>query len=123
MSCLRRCLLGMLALAVVVAGLTAAALFFASSWLLQSDEPQAADAIVVLAGDARRARHTADLYRRGLAWQILVSATRADGQGEAARRAGHYLSARRTDRFVGAREDRRGGGQYRLLRGGLSEHV
>lgn len=73
MSCLRRCLLGLLAVAVAAGGLIAAGLLFASSWLLQSDEPRAADAIVVLAGDARRARYAADLFRQGLARQVLVS--------------------------------------------------
>lgn len=63
----------MLVLAVAAGGLAAAALFFASSWLLQSDEPRYADAIVVLAGDARRARYAADLFSRGLAKQVLVS--------------------------------------------------
>lgn len=73
MNCLRRCLLAALALVVVAGSLLAAALVLASSWLLQSDEPQAADAIVVLAGDARRARYAADLFRQGLARQVLVS--------------------------------------------------
>lgn len=73
MSCLRRCLLGALALAVLASGLVAAALVFASSWLLRSDEPRQADTIVVLAGDARRARYAADLFHQGLAKQVLLS--------------------------------------------------
>jgi uncharacterized SAM-binding protein YcdF (DUF218 family) len=73
MNCIRRCLLGFLILAVGVGGPVVAVFIFAASWLLQSDHPQAADAIVVLAGDARRARYAADLFRQGLARKVLVS--------------------------------------------------
>jgi uncharacterized SAM-binding protein YcdF (DUF218 family) len=73
MSCLRRCLLGVMAAAIVVLALLTAMLAFAASWLLQADELQSAEAIVILAGDARRTRHAADLFRQGLAPRVLVS--------------------------------------------------
>ena len=42
-------------------------------WLRMDDQPQKADAIVILAGDIRRAIHAADLYNQGLAPVIFVS--------------------------------------------------
>lgn len=73
MTCVRRCLLGLLLAVIVALTLLVTILAFASSWLLQSDELQPAEAIVILAGDARRTRHAADLFRRGLAPRVLVS--------------------------------------------------
>lgn len=73
MNCLRRCLLGVMAVAIVALGLLATLLAFAASWLLQADELQPADAIVILAGDARRTRHASDLFRQGLAPRVLIS--------------------------------------------------
>lgn len=73
MKCLGRCLLGLSAAFVVLALLVAGVLVFAASWLVRSDAPAKADAIVVLAGDARRARHAADLYQQGYAPHVLVS--------------------------------------------------
>jgi uncharacterized SAM-binding protein YcdF (DUF218 family) len=63
----------MAAIFAALALLAGAALVFAASWLVQSDAPAKADAIVVLAGDARRARHAADLFRQGYAPRVLVS--------------------------------------------------
>ncbi|HWR02868.1 MAG TPA: YdcF family protein [Humidesulfovibrio sp.] len=51
-------------LAVLLGG---ALLLTAGWWLPVNDELKPADAIVLLAGDPRRARHTADLYMQGLA--------------------------------------------------------
>jgi uncharacterized SAM-binding protein YcdF (DUF218 family) len=73
MNSLRRCLLGFLAVATVVFAVLGMAFAFAASWLLQSDAPRAADAIVVLAGDARRARYAGDLFLQGLSTRVLVS--------------------------------------------------
>lgn len=42
-------------------------------WLRMDDQPRKADAIVILAGDPRRAIYAADLYRQGLAPAIYVS--------------------------------------------------
>ncbi len=58
---------------IVVLVLLTTLLAFAASWLLQADEPQSADAIVILAGDARRTRHASDLFRQGFAPRVLVS--------------------------------------------------
>lgn len=54
-------------------GSAAVVLALASSWLLASDSPARADVIVVLAGDVRRARYAADLYREGHAAEVLIS--------------------------------------------------
>jgi uncharacterized SAM-binding protein YcdF (DUF218 family) len=51
----------------------AGVLIFASRWLPDSDVAISADAIIVLAGDSRRTLYAADLYRRGLAPQVLLS--------------------------------------------------
>lgn len=73
MKCLGRCLLGLGTVLAALALLVAGALVFAASWLVRSDAPANADVIIVLAGDARRARHAADLYRQGYAPRVLVS--------------------------------------------------
>lgn len=48
----------------------------AGHWLRMDDEPKQADAIVVLAGEIRRAIHAADLYHLGLAPVIYVGRPR-----------------------------------------------
>lgn len=73
MNCLRRCLLGIVALGVVGLTVLVGLLIFAARWLPDSDATHPADAIVVLAGDPRRTLHAADLYRQGVAPLILVS--------------------------------------------------
>lgn len=45
----------------------------AGLWLRMDDQPRQAAAIVILAGDIRRAIHAADLYHQGLAPVIYVS--------------------------------------------------
>jgi uncharacterized SAM-binding protein YcdF (DUF218 family) len=45
----------------------------AGYWLLNSDNPQEADAIVVLAGNPTRAFYAADLYVKGYAPKIYIS--------------------------------------------------
>jgi uncharacterized SAM-binding protein YcdF (DUF218 family) len=73
MKCWRRCLLGLLIVVIVAMALFATLLAFASTWLLQSDEVQPVDAIVILAGDARRTRYAADLFGQGFATRVLIS--------------------------------------------------
>jgi uncharacterized SAM-binding protein YcdF (DUF218 family) len=73
MNSLRRCLLGVLAVAIVALTVLGMTFAFAASWLLQSDVPKTADAIVVLAGDARRARYAGDLFLQGFSPLVLVS--------------------------------------------------
>lgn len=58
------CLLALLALAGLMAT--------AGWWLPATDEPRPADAILVLAGDVRRAVHGADLYLEGLAPAVYI---------------------------------------------------
>lgn len=58
------CLLALLALAGLMAT--------AGWWLPATDAPRQADAIVVLAGDVRRAVHGADLYLEGLAPAVYI---------------------------------------------------
>ncbi|MDO9081895.1 MAG: YdcF family protein [Humidesulfovibrio sp.] len=62
---------GALTLLVLVVG--GALVLSAGYWLRMDDEPKQADAIVILAGDIRRAIHAADLYRQGLAPVIYLS--------------------------------------------------
>lgn len=50
----------------------------AGLWLRMNDEPRPSDAIVILAGDVRRAVHAADLYQQGLAPLVYVSRPRHD---------------------------------------------
>lgn len=50
----------------------------AGLWLRMDDQPRQAAAIVVLAGDIRRAIHAADLYHQGHAPLIYVSSPRHD---------------------------------------------
>jgi uncharacterized SAM-binding protein YcdF (DUF218 family) len=80
MYSLKRCLMGVaMALAgILLAG--AIALYYAASWLLSPQAPEAADAIVVLAGDLRRARYAGDLYRQGFAPQVLLSRPARDAR-------------------------------------------
>jgi uncharacterized SAM-binding protein YcdF (DUF218 family) len=80
MYSLKRCLI---VAAVVLAGIlliAATALYYAASWLLSPQAPASADAIVVLAGDLRRTRYAADLYRQGFAPQILLSRPAKDAR-------------------------------------------
>ena len=48
----------------------------AGYWLRMDDEPRPADAIVILAGELRRAVHAADLYHQGLAPVIYLGRPR-----------------------------------------------
>lgn len=68
----------MLLAAILLIGATA--LYYAASWLLSPQVPASADAIVVLAGDMRRTRYAADLYRQGFAPQILLSRPATDAR-------------------------------------------
>ena len=62
---------GVLALLALLVGGTL--VLTAGYWLRMDDQPQKAEAIVILAGDIRRAIHAADLYHQGLAPVIFVS--------------------------------------------------
>ncbi len=66
--------LGALTLIGLVAGTVL--VLTAGFWLRMDDAPKPAEAIVILAGDARRAIHAADLYHQGLAPVIYISRPR-----------------------------------------------
>ena len=59
---------------------TALGLSYAGEWLSAADQPQKADAIVVLGGGYARPFQAADLYRQGLARKIYVSAPAREDQ-------------------------------------------
>lgn len=67
---------GVLALLALLVGGTL--VLTAGYWLRMDDPPQKADAIVILAGDIRRAIHAADLYHQGLAPVVFVSRPKND---------------------------------------------
>jgi uncharacterized SAM-binding protein YcdF (DUF218 family) len=61
------------ALTLLGLALGAGLLLTAGWWLRMDDQPRKADAIVILAGDVRRAIFAADLYNQGLAPLVYVS--------------------------------------------------
>jgi len=69
---------GALSLFCCVAG--AGLMLTASWWLPVEDAPRKADAIVLLAGDPRRAPHAADLYLQGLAPAIYTGRPAVESQ-------------------------------------------
>ncbi len=73
MHCAKKCGLFLLAAFLTAAACSAVGLYYAADWLSVSDQPQKADAILVLGGGYARAFQAADLYRRGLAPRIYVS--------------------------------------------------
>lgn len=81
---LRLLLQGLGALTLLGGALAAGLLLTAGWWLKLDDEPRPADALVILAGDPRRAIHAAELYRRGLAPVIYLGSPR-DEQRQALR--------------------------------------
>lgn len=69
-------IVGALTLAALLVG--GALVATAGHWLRVDDQPRKADAIVVLAGELRRAVHAADLYNQGLAPVIYLGRPRHD---------------------------------------------
>ena len=69
-------------------------LFHAAGWLSAADQPQQADAILVLGGSFSRPFEAAELYRRGLARKIYVSAPVREQQHLLLDEAGYPFSAR-----------------------------
>jgi len=74
MQCFKRCVLGLLTLAVAAAVLAAVGAYHIAGWLSESDPPQRAEAIVVLGDDPTRVLQGADLYRAGHARRVLLAA-------------------------------------------------
>ena len=80
MHCAKKCGLFLLALLLASAIACAAGLYTMSDWLSAADQPQKADAIVVLGGGFERPFQAADLYRQGYAPRIYVSAPAREHQ-------------------------------------------
>lgn len=66
-------MLAALGIAALAAFAIAAGLSLTASWLVNQDQPEKADAIVILAGDPARAFHAADLYSRGFSDKTYIS--------------------------------------------------
>lgn len=80
MHCAKKCGLFLLIVSIAAAIGTALGLSYAGEWLSAADQPQKADAIVVLGGGYARPFQAADLYRQGLARKIYVSAPAREDQ-------------------------------------------
>lgn len=78
MSCLRRCALFFFCLLLLGGAALAGVVWFASDWLVRADPPVRSDAIVVLSGDFQRVFHGAQLYRMGMAPQVIITAPRRE---------------------------------------------
>jgi len=78
MSCLRRCALFLSCLLLLGITALAGVMWFASDWLVRADPPVRSDAIVVLSGDFQRVFHGAQLYRMGMAPQVIITAQRRE---------------------------------------------
>ncbi len=74
MHCAKKCGLFLLAVFVATAIGAALGLRYAADWLGVADQPQKADAILVLGGSLTRPFEAADLYRREFARKIYISA-------------------------------------------------
>ena len=80
MHCAKKCELFLLAVLFASAIACAAGLYTMSDWLSVADQPQKADAIVVLGGGFERSFQAVDLYRQGYAPKIYVSAPAREHQ-------------------------------------------
>lgn len=69
----KRRLLIVISIIVLTTSLLLFSIRLAGYWLLNSDNPQKADAIVVLAGNPTRAFYAADLYLKGHAPEVYIS--------------------------------------------------
>ena len=73
MHCAKKCGLFLLVVLFVAAIGSAVGLSYVANWLSVGDQPQKADAILVLGGSFTRPFQAADLYRQGLARKVYVS--------------------------------------------------
>jgi uncharacterized SAM-binding protein YcdF (DUF218 family) len=73
MHCAKKCGLLLLVLFFAAAAGAAAGLGYVADWLCVADQPQKADAILVLGGNFGRPFEAADLYRKGYASRVYVS--------------------------------------------------
>lgn len=79
-SCLRRCMLGMLASMAVLLALSMSVLYFAAGWLHVEHKPSPAEAALVLAGGYYRALYAADLFRQGYVDHVYISKAMPDDE-------------------------------------------
>lgn len=80
MHCAKKCGLFLLIACLSATAGGAIGLFYAADWLSVADQPQKADAILVLGGGVSRPFQAADLYRQGYARKIYVSAPAREAQ-------------------------------------------
>jgi uncharacterized SAM-binding protein YcdF (DUF218 family) len=73
MHCAKKCGLFLLVVFLAAAIGTAVGLSYAGEWLSVGDQPQKADAILVLGGGYARPFEAADLYQQGYARKVYVS--------------------------------------------------
>jgi uncharacterized SAM-binding protein YcdF (DUF218 family) len=76
MRCFARCLLNLLILAAIVAGVAYAIAPQIADWLSRSDSPREADAIIVLGSDPTRVFQAVELYRDGYATKVYLTVPR-----------------------------------------------
>jgi len=88
MHCAKKCGLFLFGVLFIAAIGSAAGLYFVADWLSVADAPQKADAIVVLGGGFERSFQAADMYHKGLARRIYVSAPAREHQHELLDEAG-----------------------------------
>ena len=88
MHCAKKCGLFLLAVFVAAAVGAAVGLGYVADWLSIADQPQKADAILVLGGSFTRPFEAADLYRRGFARKIYISAPAREHQYQVLDEAG-----------------------------------
>ncbi len=80
MHCAKKCGLFLLSVLVAAAFGAVVGLRYVGDWLSVADQPQKADAILVLGGDFSRPFEAADLYRRGYARVVYVSVPARENQ-------------------------------------------
>ena len=80
MHCAKKCGLFLLVVFFAAAIGAAVGLSYAGEWLSVGDQPQKADAILVLGGSFTRPFQAADLYRQGFARKIYVSVPAREDQ-------------------------------------------
>lgn len=80
MHCAKKCGLFLLIVSLVAIAGAGIGLGYAGEWLSSGDQPQKADAILVLGGSYTRPFQAADLYRQGFASNVYVSVPAREDQ-------------------------------------------
>jgi len=74
MQCFKRCLLAFLVVFGAMGAIAVGGALVVADWLDDPDPPQKAAAILVLGGDPSRAMQAAELYAKGYATKVYISA-------------------------------------------------